>query len=111
MKVFGFSFSTAIKHIESCMCGCLTLSNRKRCRIDQEQKDVVKKALKHRSVGMIIVREVLAGQTDSTDEQRQDLTQCQREYELPANEPDQESVWHHKNQREGQGRITLISIM
>lgn len=72
--------------------GCLTLSNCKRCRIDQEQQDVVEKALKHRSVGMIIVREVLAGQTDSTDEQRQDLTQCQRKNELPANGPDRESV-------------------
>lgn len=68
------------------------MSHGKCCRIYQEQQDIVEKALKHRSVGMIIVSEVLAGQTDSTDEQRQDLTQCQRENEFPANGQNQESA-------------------
>lgn len=45
------------------------MPDRKRGGVDQEQKDVVEKALKHRGVGVIIIRQVFAGQTDPTDEQ------------------------------------------
>lgn len=50
--------------------------------VDQEQQDVVEKALEHGCVGVVISGQVLAGQSNSTDEQRQDLTECQREEKL-----------------------------
>lgn len=50
--------------------------------IDQEQQDVVEKALEHGRVGVVISGQVLAGQSDPADEQRQDLTESQREEEL-----------------------------
>lgn len=48
----------------------LTLPDCQRCSVDQEQQDVVEKALKHRGVGMVIIRKVFAGQANPTDEQR-----------------------------------------
>lgn len=47
----------------------LTLPDRECGGVDQEQQDVVEKALKHRGVGVIIVRQVFAGQANPTDEQ------------------------------------------
>lgn len=38
--------------------------------VDQEQQDVVEKALEHRGVGVVIVCQVFAGQANPTDEQR-----------------------------------------
>lgn len=38
--------------------------------VDQEKQDVVEKALKHWGVGMVIIRQVFAGQANPTDEQR-----------------------------------------
>ncbi len=37
--------------------------------VDQKQQDVVEKALEQRGVGVVIIRQVFAGQANPTDEQ------------------------------------------
>lgn len=60
--------------------------------VDQKEEDVVEEALEDGRVGMIVVRQVLAGQADATDEQGEDLAQCQGEQQLSG------------ERREGEGK-------
>lgn len=63
---------------------CCTLPDSQGGGVDQEQQDVVEEALEHGRVGVEVNSQVLAGQTDGTDQQGQDLTQGEGHQQVPA---------------------------